>query len=78
MNLKTRSFEKSGLKTLSAETDTLPKGQYFVRVTATNEAGQSQRAFDCTMSIVIIQNNLVFMSFFVLEDGKIGVDGYED
>lgn len=74
---KDKVFEKSGLKTLSAETDTLPKGQYFVRVTATNEAGQSQRAFDYYVNS---DNSKQFgiMSFFVLEDGKIGVDGYED
>ena len=74
---KDKVFEKSGLKTLSAETDTLPKGQYFVRVTATNEAGQSQRAFDYYVNN---DNSKQFgiMSFFVLEDGKIGVDGYED
>ena len=46
-------------------------------MTATNEAGQSQRAFDYYVNS---DNSKQFgiMSFFVLEHGKIGVDGYED
>ena len=54
--------------------DTLEPGQYFVRVTATNEAGYSQCAFDRYEA----EDETAYgvMCFWVTEDGKIARDTY--
>ena len=39
--------KQTGLEIPMATFDTLPAGQYFIRVTCQNESGQTQVAFDC-------------------------------
>ena len=56
--------------------DTLPMGQYFIRVTARDEAGDTQVAFD----YYIINNGKIYGTkcFYVDEDGQIVEDIYVD
>ena len=54
----------------------LDKGQYFIRVTATNSDGVSQRAFD--NYITDDEKFYGIMSFYVLENGKIREETYEE
>lgn len=75
-SFKNKIFEKSGLKTISAEMSKLDKGQYFIRVTATNSDGVSQRAFD--NYITDDEKFYGIMSFYVLENGKIREETYEE
>lgn len=69
-------FEAKDISKLEVETEPLSKGQYFIRVTASNEQGFSQRAFDFYINK---DNSKQFgiLSFYVLEDGKIGAESYE-
>lgn len=55
----------------------LEPGQYFIRVIATNEVGKTQSAFDY---YVTADSQKIFgvKSFFVLEDGSIVEDIYEE
>lgn len=57
-----------------AKFDKLPKGQYFMRVMAKNESGETQYAFDCYR----IPNGKVYGTkcFYVQADGKIVEDVY--
>ena len=52
----------------------LPAGQYFMRVRAENESGQSQYAFD----YYVLSSGKIYgtKSFWVTEDGSIAEDGY--
>ena len=61
-----------GLRIPETEMEQLPPGQYFVRVTATNESGKSQTAFD----YYVIDEGKVYGTkcFYVLEDGTIEED----
>ena len=61
-----------GLRIPETEMEQLPPGQYFVRVTATNESGKSQTAFDYS----VIDEGKVYGTkcFYVLEDGTIEED----
>lgn len=56
--------------------DTLPMGQYFIRVTARDEAGDTQVAFD----YYIINDGKIYGTkcFYVDEDGQIVEDIYVD
>ena len=67
---------ESGLYYNSFETDMLPAGQYYVRLKAKNESGYEQYAFD----YVVGDNGKIYgmKSFWVMEDGTILEDGYED
>lgn len=57
-----------------AEFGELPAGQYFMRVRAENESGESQYAFD----YYAVSNGKIYgtKSFWVTEDGSIVEDGY--
>lgn len=57
--------------------DTLAPGQYFVRVKATNESGQEQYAFDYYLTP---ESQRVYGTkcFYVLDDGSIVEETYED
>lgn len=65
-------FSEEGLRIPEAEVATLPAGQYFIRVTATNASGKTQTAFD----YYTIDNGKIFGTkcFYVLEDGTIEQD----
>ena len=54
--------------------DALPAGQYFIRVTAKNESGREQYAFD----YYVIESGKVYGTkcFYVGEDGTIVEDVY--
>ena len=67
---------ESGLYYNSFETNMLPAGQYYVRLKAKNESGYEQYAFD----YVVGDNGKIYgmKSFWVMEDGTILEDGYED
>lgn len=58
------------------EISPLPAGQYFVRIRATNESGQTQDAFD----YYNIDGRRIWGTrcFYVLPDGSIGVDTYAE
>ena len=56
--------------------ETLPAGQYFVRVKATNESGYEQYAFDYYVTSESIKKYGV-LCFYVLEDGTIVEDTYD-
>ena len=56
--------------------DTLPAGQYFIRVTAQNESGYSQTAFD--YYVTDIGKHYGVKCFYVLEDGTVEEDVYEE
>lgn len=74
-NFKDKILDKKGLTKTSVTTDHLPKGQYFMRVIATNSDGKSQAAFD--QYRVGTTSLFGVLSFYVTEDGKIKVDVYE-
>ncbi len=57
--------------------ETLPAGQYFVRVKATNESGYEQYAFDYYVTSESVKKYGV-LCFYVLEDGTIVEDTYEE
>lgn len=57
--------------------ETLPAGQYFVRVKATNESGYEQYAFDYYVTSESIKKYGI-LCFYVLEDGTIVEDTYEE
>ncbi|MBO5293081.1 MAG: CotH kinase family protein [Lachnospiraceae bacterium] len=57
--------------------DELKPGQYFVRIKATNESGKEQYAFDYYVSNRS-EKNFGIKCFFVLEDGRIVEDVYEE
>ena len=57
--------------------ETLPAGQYFVRVKATNESGYEQYAFDYYVTSESIKKYGV-LCFYVLEAGTIVEDTYEE
>ena len=57
--------------------ETLPAGQYFVRVKATNESGYEPYAFDYYVTSESIKKYGV-LCFYVLENGTIVEDTYEE
>ncbi|MBP2623648.1 CotH kinase family protein [Streptococcus oricebi] len=75
-NFNDKVLDQDNLRSLTFDTDTLPKGQYFIRITATNSDGASQRAFDTYFADS--SKFYGIKSFYVLEDGKIGADNYVD
>ena len=58
----------------TAKFEKLPAGQYFMRVTATNESGEKQYAFDYYR----LELGKVYgtKSFYVDKNGKIAEDTY--
>ena len=75
-SFKEKILDKKGIKELSIKTDRLPKGQYFIRIFATNETGNSQAAFDYYRTDTTKQFGV--SGFYVMEDGGIKVDTYEN
>lgn len=67
-------IREEGLLIPDVKGDTLPAGQYFIRVTAENTSGYEQRAFD----YYVIESGKVYGTkcFYVLEDGTIAEDVY--
>ncbi len=74
MEFKTTIAKQTNLAIPLAKFDKLPEGQYFMRVTAHNQSGQSQYAFD----YYLLEKGKVYgtKSFFVDKDGKIAEDVY--
>lgn len=62
-------YSRQSLRVPQIEIDVLPEGQYFIRVQATNESGQTQGAFD----YYDIDDGTVYSTkcFYVLADGTI-------
>ena len=56
--------------------DTLPAGQYFLRVRATNASGYTQDAFD--YYVTEAGKHYGMLCFYVQPDGSIAEDTYED
>ncbi len=67
-------IHEEGLLIPDVKGDTLPAGQYFIRVTAENTSGYEQCAFD----YYVIESGKVYGTkcFYVLEDGTIVEDVY--
>lgn len=67
-------IKQEGLLIPDVKGDTLPAGQYFIRVTAENTSGYQQYAFD----YYVIDSGKVYGTkcFYVLEDGSIVEDVY--
>jgi len=62
----------SDLEVPAMETDILPPGQYFYRVTAKNSSGYSQTAFDYYVDVKYVKHYGT-RCFYVLEDGEVVV-----
>ena len=69
-------YSQSGLLYPQAETELPAPGQYFVRVRATNASGYTQDAFD----YYVVDSGKAYgmRCFYVMEDGSIEVDVYEE
>ena len=67
-------IEETGLTLPKIKFDTLPEGQYFIRVTACDEGGDTQTAFDS----YITENGKIYGTkcFYVDKDGQILEDVY--
>ena len=65
-------YAEQNLRIPQVETSLLPPGQYFIRVTATNESGWTQTSFD----YYVIDAGKIYGTkcFYVLEDGTIEED----
>ena len=66
--------KETGLSIPTIKLNKLPAGQYFMRVTATNESGQSQVAFDS----YILEKGKIYgtKSFYVDKKGNVAEDVY--
>ncbi len=73
-NFRSTVFKKDNLLLPTVEFDMLPKGQYFIRVKATNESGYTQTAFD----YYINEQGKVYGTrcFYVSGSGRIVEDTY--
>ncbi|MDD2958082.1 MAG: CotH kinase family protein [Lachnospiraceae bacterium] len=69
-------LDQDGIRVNRAETDILEPGQYFLRITAKNESGQEQTAFDYYITDAGKQYGM--LCFYVGEDGEIRRDEYEE
>ena len=69
-------YSQQNIRVPQVDIDILPEGQYFVRVTATNETGKSQTAFD--YYVVESQKTYGTKCFYVLADGTIEEDIYDE
>ena len=69
-------YSQQNIRVPQVDIDILPEGQYFVRVTATNESGKSQTAFD--YYVVESQKTYGTKCFYVLADGTIEEDIYDE
>ena len=73
-NFKNTIIKQTGISIPTAKFEKLPAGQYFMRVTATNESGEKQYAFDYYR----LELGKVYgtKSFYVDKKGKIAEDTY--
>ena len=62
-------YSQQGLRISQIEMDLLPEGQYFIRVRATNESGQTQDAFD----YYDVDDRTIYGTkcFYILADGTV-------
>lgn len=69
-------FKESGLFYTKIETELPQAGQYFVRISAKNESGYEQTAFDC----YLVDDGKVYgtKSFWIDESGAVWEDIYEE
>lgn len=70
------SEDKLLVPEMKIDLNTLEPGQYFYRVTATNESGYRQVAFDCYHSDRGKEYGMI--CFWITDDGQIQVDTYEE
>lgn len=76
MNFKNIIFAKEDVTLPVAEIDLLPRGQYFIKATATNKSGYTQTAFDYYYSEGV---KLYGVKCFYIDDkGNVVEDLYED
>ena len=73
-NFKDPIVKETGLTLPRIKFDTLPEGQYFIRVIASDEGGDTQTAFDS----YITENGKIYGTkcFYVDKDGQIVEDVY--
>jgi len=73
-NFNQTIVKETGFSIPTIQFSKLPEGQYFMRVTAQNESGEMQYAFDCYR----LELGKVYgtKSFFVDKEGKIAEDVY--
>lgn len=69
-------YEDKQVKFPEIELDPLPPGQYFIKITATNESGQTQTAFDYYVTDEGKEYGI--KCFYVLDDGRIAEDIYDE
>jgi spore coat protein H len=73
-NFNQTIVKETGFAIPTMQFSKLPAGQYFMRVTATNESGETQYAFDCyRLDLGKVYGT---KSFYVDQDGKIVEDVY--
>lgn len=72
----TTFFRQENLILPELTMDTLPAGQYFLRVRATNASGYTQDAFD--YYVTEAGKHYGMLCFYVQPDGSIAEDTYED
>lgn len=73
-NFNQTIVKETGFSIPTMEFSKLPAGQYFIRVTATNESGETQYAFDYyRLDLGKVYGT---KSFYVDQDGKIAEDVY--
>lgn len=73
-DFKNTIIKETELSIPTAKFNKLPEGQYFMRVTARNESGEMQYAFDCYR--IDLGKIYGTKSFYVGKDGKIAEDIY--
>lgn len=69
-------YRQEGIRVPAVTTGDLPEGQYFIRVTAENESGFTQTAFDYYVTEDGKQYGV--KCFYILEDGSVAEDVYEE
>ena len=72
----TTFFRQENLILPELTMDTLPAGQYFLRVRATNASGYTQDAFD--YYVTEAGKHYGMLCFYVQPDGSIAEDTYEE
>lgn len=67
-------YSQQDIRVPYTEMESLPEGQYFVRISATNESGKTQTAFD----YYVVEATKIYGTkcFYVLADGSIAEDIY--
>lgn len=76
VNFNNLILHKENVTLPVAETDMLPQGQYFIKITATNQSGYTQTAFD--YYITEIGKNYGIRCFYIDAKGNVVEDTYEE